>query len=128
MDPTADSPVASSSSGASVVTSTPTPSAAAEEPAKAAAAAAEAAAPPQEPPYPLDDLEVKLRAHLATTDVTSTTLKEIRKQVSARGESESERSTGGCRGGDTKFLVCTFYSFTPFLNFVSRRSCVSTTT
>jgi hypothetical protein len=113
MDPTADSPVESSSSGASVVTS-----AAAEEPAGGAA----------EPPYPLDDLEVKLRAHLVTVDVTSTTLKEIRKQVSARGESESERSTGGCRGGDTKFLVCTFYSFTPFLNFVSRRSCVSTTT
>ena len=36
----------------------------------------------ESPMVPLEELEAKLRTHLATTDVSSTTLKEIRKQVS----------------------------------------------
>ena len=40
------------------------------------------------PPFPVDELEARLRAHLAETDVTSTTLKEIRKQVRVNEEEE----------------------------------------
>ena len=45
----------------------------------------------ESPMVPLEELEAKLRTHLATTDVSSTTLKEIRKQVS-RHQNCSESS------------------------------------